>query len=349
MRVNELPGLDLRRLAAYLGQRGYDSGPLTAGLIEGGRSNVTYWIRGPRADWVLRRPPLGHVLATAHDMAREYRVISALSGTAVPVPRPVLLCEDPTVLGAPFYLMQRVAGTVYRSPSQTGALSRDQRTRLARTLIETLALLHRTDPAAVGLSKFGRPDGFLARQVRRWGTQLAASRSRELPGIDQLAARLAATVPPSGAAAIVHGDYRLDNVLVRDDAVAAVLDWEMSTLGDPLTDLGLLLVYWDGPPAGADNPAPAGVGPRHGFPPGHVLTSWYADRTGADLSHLAWYEALGSFKLAAILEGIHFRYQQGLTVGTGFDRVGVLVPPLVAHGLAALDRHAAAHPARPGG
>lgn len=330
------PGLDLDRLQAYLASQrpGLFDGPLSAELIAGGRSNLTYVVTGGRQEWVLRRPPLGHVLATAHDVAREYRVISALADTAVPVPATVLLCPDHEVIGAPFYLMERVRGTVYRTPEQTAGLSEPQRWQLSRALVDTLADLHQVEPAAVGLADFGRPDGFLARQVRRWSGQLDASRSRPLPGIDDLAHDLAAQLPDSGPAAIVHGDYRLDNLLVRDTSVVAVLDWEMSTLGDPLTDLGLLLVYWDR--LADDNPVVSGVGAHHGFPSGATLVEWYAARTGADLARLDWYVAMASFKLAVILEGIHYRYTLGKTVGDGFDRIGAMVPPLVERGLDAL-------------
>lgn len=335
----DLPGVDLGRLGEYLARTRPDlaRGPLSGALIPGGRSNLTYTISDGAQEFVLRRPPLGHVLATAHDMAREHRVLTALAGTAVPVPATLLLCPDPELLGAPFYLMEKVDGTVYRTAAQTAHLTAGQRTRLTRTLVDTLAELHRIDPAAVRLADFGHPEGFLARQVRRWSAQLAASRSRELPGIERLAERLAATVPDSPAPAIVHGDYRLDNLLVQTDRIAAVLDWEMSTLGDPLADLGLLLVYWDRLPELAGSVV-QGLGSRHGFPAGTTLAQWYADRTDADLSRLDWYVALAGFKLAVILEGIHYRYAKGLTVGAGFEQVGTMVPPLVEIGLAALDR-----------
>jgi aminoglycoside phosphotransferase (APT) family kinase protein len=331
--AEHLPGLDLGSLSDYLAGEGLTRGPLTGELILGGRSNLTYLVSDGHREWVLRRPPLGHVLATAHDMGREYRVITALADTAVPVPATVLLCPDPVVLGAPFYLMERVIGTVYRSAAQTAVLPAAQRAGLARHLVDTLAELHKIDPAAVGLADFGRPDGFLARQVRRWSTQLAGSRSRDLPGVEELVERLAGSVPASPAPAVVHGDYRLDNVLVHDGRIAAVLDWEMSTVGDPLTDLGLLLVYWDRLPA-LEHSVVTGVGAPHGFPEGATLIQWYAARTGADLSTLDWYVALASFKLAVILEGIHYRYSQGLTVGEGFEQVGTLVPPLVELALA---------------
>jgi aminoglycoside phosphotransferase (APT) family kinase protein len=268
-------GLDLDRLAGYLRAHRPDllDGPLRATLIAGGRSNLTYLVGSGDREFVLRRPPLGHVLATAHDMGREHRVISALAGTAVPVPATLLHCPDETVLGAPFYLMQRVPGVIYRSRAQTDRLTGAQRRELAMVMMDVLADLHAIDPAAVGLADFGRPDGFLGRQVRRWGGQLDRSRSRPLPGIDELRERLAATVPEgANAGRIVHGDYRLDNLLAEPDPVRirAVLDWEMATLGDPLADLGLLLTYWDalggGPRPG--DPDPTGAGLTGGDPSG---------------------------------------------------------------------------------
>jgi aminoglycoside phosphotransferase (APT) family kinase protein len=193
------------------------------------------------------------------------------------------------------------------------------------------------DPAAVGLGDFGRPDGYLQRQVVRWGKQLAASRSRDLDGVDQLQERLAADIPASGRPAIVHGDYRLDNAIVgADDRIAAVLDWEMATVGDPLADLGLLLVYWDGVgamPRGTLNQA---VTPERGFPTGSELIARYATRRDVDLGRLPWYQALGFFKLAVISEGIHYRYTQGQTVGGGFAHIGDVVVPLAEKGLAVL-------------
>jgi len=337
--LDSLPGLDLGRLQSHLDAAapGLVDGPLTGSLVPGGRSNLTYLLADGARDLVLRRPPLGHVLATAHDMAREYRVMTALAGTPVPVPHTHLLCEDPDVIGAPFYVMERVQGTVYRDPARTATLGADRAHALSLALADTLADLHEVDPAAVGLADFGRPDGYLERQVRRWTKQLASSRSRDVAGIDDLAARLAARVPQSRGAAVVHGDYRLDNVLVgEDDRIAAVLDWEMATLGDPLADVGLLAVYWEGVPEMPDNVITKGVRPEFGFPPVATVLDAYAARRGADLSDLDWYVALASFKLAVILEGIHYRYTQGQTVGEGFDEVGAMVQPLVAKGLATL-------------
>jgi aminoglycoside phosphotransferase (APT) family kinase protein len=336
------PGLSREAVAGWLSARGLVDGPLTAVLVAGGRSNLTYLLSSEAGPLVLRRPPLGHVLATAHDMAREHRVLSALQGTAVPVPRPLALCTDETVTGAPFYVMTFADGLIVRTRSDAGALPAAGRSAVVLAMMATLADLHAVDPAAVALEDFGRPEGFLARQVRRWGAQLDASRSRDLPGIDELRFRLAATVPSSGPPpAIVHGDYRLDNLVVgppcAPDAyrVRAVLDWEMATLGDPLADLGLLIAYWEGLgrlPASAV----AALGPAAGMPEGSVLVAEYAARSGRDTAQLPWYVALGFFKIAVILEGIHVRFAQGRTVGPGFDHIGEVVLPLIALGLSAL-------------
>ena len=305
---------------------------LRAELIQGGKSNLTYRLTDGHHDWVLRRPPLGHVLATAHDMAREYRVMSALAPTPVPVPSMVTLCEDPSVIGAPFYVMAYVEGSILRHNKDTQALEANQRAAVAHRLIDTLADLHDVDPAGVGLGDFGHPDGFLERQVRRWSRQLEQSRSREIPGFDDLAAQLATGVPASQRASVVHGDYRLDNVLVGpDQQIRAVLDWEMATLGDPLCDLGLLPVYAV-PAPGVAGIVSDGMGPHNGFPAVESLIQRYADRSGLDVSNLPWYTALGYYKLAVICEGIHYRHATGQTVGPGFDRIGAIVEPLVSAG-----------------
>ncbi len=335
------PGVDLEALARHLAAECPDLavGPLRAALVTGGRSNLTYRVEGGPRPFVLRRPPLGHVLATAHDMSREHRVLSALADSPVPVPRPLLLCTDETVIGAPFYLMDLVEGRVLRSVEDLDGMAPADVTALGTRLVDVLADLHLLDVERAGLADFGRPDGYLARQVRRWGTQLDASRSREVPGIDVLREGLGAAVPASAGAAVLHGDYRLDNVMVGLDdprRVAAVLDWEMATLGDPLADVGLLVVYRTRPAAPGDPVSDAMAAP--GFPSAEDLVSRYAERTGTDVSDLGWYAALGYFKLAVILEGIHYRFVRGQTVGTGFDRIGELVAPLVAAGLAALRR-----------
>ncbi|MFF7186862.1 phosphotransferase family protein [Streptomyces sp. NPDC008222] len=331
------PGLDLDRLRGLLDAErpGLVDGPLTGRLIEGGRSNLTYAVTDGTARWVVRRPPLGHVLATAHDMKREHRVISALYPTAVPVPRPVLLCEDDSVLGAPFYVMDFVEGTPYRTAEQLAALGPERTRDALLGLVDTLVELHAVDPAEVGLGDFGRPEGFLDRQLRRWGKQLDASRNRELPGIDELHAALGRALPVSPAPTVIHGDYRLDNVLLGDDdRIAAILDWEMSTLGDPLTDVGLLVMY-SVPLRLSDSPIST-TATAAGHPDPAELIERYAARSGRDLTAVSWYTAFAWFKLAVILEGIHYRYTLGQTVGQGFDRIGELVPLFIEHGLTTL-------------
>ncbi|MFC9385468.1 phosphotransferase [Streptomyces venezuelae] len=331
------PGLDPEQLRRFLDRErpGLVSGPLEARLIEGGRSNLTYVVTDGAARWVVRRPPLGHVLATAHDMRREHRVISALHDTAVPVPRTLLLCEDDSVLGAPFYVMEFVEGTPYRTADELAPLGAERTRAAVLGLVDTLVDLHAVDPEAVGLGDFGRPDGFLDRQLRRWGKQLDASRGRELAGIDELHAALGRALPGSPAPTVIHGDYRLDNVLIDDtDRIRAVLDWEMSTLGDPLTDLGLLVMY-STPLDLPDSPiSTTATAPGH--PTAAELVERYAARSGRDTSALPWYTAFAWFKLAVILEGIHYRWTLGQTVGAGFDRIGELVPVFIEHGLTTL-------------
>ncbi len=331
------PGIDLTGLTAWLAGLFPDRPvePPVVRVIAGGRSNLTYEIVHCGQPMVLRRPPLGHVLATAHDMHREYRVLTALAPTPVPVPVPQTLayCADESVIGAPFYLMEKVAGVVYRDANALRGLPATAGTGLGTALADTLAALHTVDPQAVGLADFGRPDGFLDRQIRRWRKQLAASYTRPLPGAEELAERLADTLPVSGRAAIVHGDFRLDNALVDParHSIAAVLDWEMATLGDPLTDLGLTCVYWDGlDDLGQSIPPSPGSLP--GWPRRDEIVARYAKGSGVAVGNLDWYVAFAYFKLAVILEGIYCRYTQGLTVGEGFGQIGGVVPELFARG-----------------
>jgi aminoglycoside phosphotransferase (APT) family kinase protein len=338
----DLPGLDIVRLQGWLREHEpalLGAGPLSAALIAGGRSNLTYVIRGAAEPLVLRRPPLGHVQSTAHDMLREFRVISALRGSAVPVPRPVRFVEDAAAgVDAPFYLMERVRGRVLSRRADNAAYTPAQLQGLSRDLIRTLAALHSIDPAAVGLEDFGRPEGFLVRQVDRWGRQYDGSRSRALPELDELRQELLAHIPETGRSSIVHGDFRLDNALVADVAtiptISAILDWEMATLGDPLTDLGLFGLYWglgdiEGIPEGV---VASSVSAEDGYPGFDELVAEYEDAAGVTVPELPWYLALASFKLAVILEGIHFRYQAGQTVGAGFEAIGSLVDPIARLG-----------------
>ncbi|NKQ54049.1 phosphotransferase family protein [Amycolatopsis sp. K13G38] len=332
------PGVSVPALEKFLRDSvpGLLTGPLRVELLSGGRSNLTYLLTDGTGRWVLRRPPLGHVLATAHDMDREYRVLSALHPSEVPVPEPIVNAGS-EVLGAPFYVMAFTEGDVLRERKQLDAFDSAGATRLADALVEVLVRLHDTDPAAVGLGDLGRPNGYLERQLRRWARQLEASHSRDLPELTALGERLGQRVPDAGAAAIVHGDYRLDNIVVDSatGGVAGVLDWEMATLGDPLTDLASTVIWWDGM-NGLDNPVAAAPGEVPGFPSGRFLIEAYARRGERDLTTLPWYLGFAFYKMAAIFEGIHYRTQQGLTVGDGFDRLGAMVPALIERGHAAL-------------
>jgi aminoglycoside phosphotransferase (APT) family kinase protein len=333
-------GVDLTRLRAFFTAHvhGAHDAPLHATLISGGRSNLTYLVGDGEHDWVLRRPPLGHVLPTAHDMAREFRVITALASSPVPVPRALAFCDDNDVNGAPFYVMERVDGRILRTQEDLKALTPDDARRCSEVLVDVLAALHGVDYDAVGLSDFGRPDGFVARNVRRWGEQWTRSREAgcpDSPAIDELARRLQAALPPSPPAAIVHGDYRLDNtMLAHDDAgrIAAVLDWEMSTLGDPLTDLGLFLLYWGRGGGQVVGSGPA-LSPEAGFLTRDQVIDRYATVSDVDLSWLDWYEVFASYKLAIIVAGIHARYLMGMTRGEGFDHMGAMVTALAESAL----------------
>jgi aminoglycoside phosphotransferase (APT) family kinase protein len=333
------PGLPLAALRAFLDREapGLLGGPLTGRVIAGGKSNLTYVVGDGSRSVVVRRPPLGHVLATAHDMVREHRVITALRDTPVPVPETYAVCPSDDVIGSPFYVMELVGGTPYRYASELEPLGAERTRAISERMVDTLVALHAVDPATVGLADFGRPEGFLERQVRRWKAQLDASRSRDLPGIDELHARLAASVPVSGAPAIVHGDFRLDNLLVDDeDRVTAVLDWEMATLGDPLTDVALLEAYQSLGAMLRSN-AVSNASSAPGFLSNEEVLHRYGAASGRDLTSLSFHLGLAYFKLAVILEGIHYRYTKGQTVGEGFERIGEASGPLVSAGLAALD------------
>ena len=339
--MSEPQGLDLGALRNWLDAQlpGLVSGDLTASLITGGKSNLTYSVSDGTQEYVVRRPPLGHVLATAHDMSREYTVMAALAPTDVPVPRMHALCEDTDVIGSPFYVMEKVTGTPYNRAAELAVLGEARTRAITERMVDTLVHLHAVDYAAVGLADFGRPEGYLGRQLRRWKKQLDSSRSRDLAGMDELIAGLAANVPAESGATIVHGDFRLDNLLVDDtDQVAAVLDWEMSTLGDPLTDLAVLLAYQQ---MGENGPASrTNVVTDATRAPGYLsraeITARYAAQSGRDVSELGFHLGLAFFKLSVILEGIHYRHSHGQTVGTGFDGIGDMIVPLIDAGRAAI-------------
>lgn len=276
-------------------------------------------------------------------MAREFRVMSALYPTGFPVPEPIAYCEDPEILDRPFYVMSLVDGFVATDLAQfEGRYDETVRDRVARDLIGTLVSLHLTDPSSVGLADFGKPKGFAERQVSRWVKQLEKSRTRELPELDELASRLARSVPPTAPEGIVHGDYRLDNtVLDEEGKIVGVLDWEMATLGDPLADLGMLIMYWsDGSPASrvsAPGISSIAITALPGFLSREQAIAEYARQSQFDLTHLDFYVVLAYFKLAIIIEGIQARFLGGGTVGEGFDQIGVLVGVLANMGLHVAD------------
>jgi aminoglycoside phosphotransferase (APT) family kinase protein len=328
--------MDLQRLRIYLDAEGLLPGELTASVVSGGKSNLTYLLHGLSDRLVLRRPPLGHVLPTAHDMGREYTVIAALHPTGFPVPAPFHLCRDESVIGAPFYLMSYVDGVVLRG-STAESLDPVTAARTGESLVDTLAALHAIDPISVGLGEFGRPSGYLERQVRRWYQQWQASKTQDLSTLDALAMALGESIPPEQPAGIVHGDYRLDNCVYTHDLarILAVLDWEMATLGDPLADLGLLVAYTDLAAVGL-SPTPGRLDPGSGFLTGRELVARYAGTSGRSVDRIGWYEALAYYKLAIISEGIHARFLAGQTVGEGFAGIGGRVPELVDRARTAL-------------
>lgn len=338
------PGLDLDRLQRWLAPMlpDYAGASLTATLLAGGKSNLTYRVSDGQRSWVVRRPPLGHVLATAHDMGREYRVMSALQDTAVPVPDVFGLCADPAVLGAPFYVMEFVEGTVYRDAADLAAAGTAATTAVATEMVTVLAELHRVGVHQVGLADLGKPQGYLQRQVDRWTRQLQASRSRSLPHADALIDLLRGAVPADATPALVHGDFRLDNLLISGTSVRAVVDWEMATLGDPLTDVALLVVYGRLPHL-VSAPGLPDVSTAPGYPCEEDLLGLYADASGRGLQSMNYHLALACFKLAVILEGIHYRHVNGHTVGDGFASVGTAVAPLLQAGVSELTTHAKDH------
>jgi aminoglycoside phosphotransferase (APT) family kinase protein len=331
-------------LADQLGNQGWRDCRLD--LIAGGKSNLTFGVTASAGEAVLRRPPLSNRLPTAHDMGREHRVMTALWSTAVPVPRTLALCTDDDVIGAPFYVMDRVAGHIVRDALPDGyAESAEERLAIATGLIDVLADLHAVEPTAVGLADYGKPTGYLERQIRRWTSQWAATRDAiQATGseLDQLATRLSDAVPSSPTGPIVHGDYRMDNVLLDPTTpgkVAAVLDWELSTLGDPLADLGLFFIYWQD--AGDEtSELTAGILPTvttlPGFPKRRELLDRYATRSGRDLSEIPWYVGFACFKLAVIVAGVAARGMAGAMIGDGFVEMAARISPLVNAGHQAL-------------
>jgi aminoglycoside phosphotransferase (APT) family kinase protein len=312
------PGEELAEdaLAAYLeGSVPGFSGPLRVEQFAGGHSNLTYLLRTPKQEYVLRRAPLGPVAPKAHDMAREYRVLAALGPAFRQAPKVLHCCEDASVMGATFYLMERRRGRTYREANEIPGEGR----AMSEAMVDALVDLHGIDLGANGLLALGKPEGFVTRQVKGWSERWERAQTDSLPRLNEVVAFLNATIPAEGPAAVVHNDYKLDNVLFAADGpkVEAVLDWEMTTIGDPLVDLGMSLAYWQvGGAHGTSGAGPEGWLTREEF------VARYGERTGRDLRNLAWHETLGLMKIAVILQQIYFRYVRGQTQDQRFARFG---------------------------
>jgi aminoglycoside phosphotransferase (APT) family kinase protein len=346
---NDLPpGINYEGVSRFFAEHveGGDQ-PLRIELLSGGRSNLTYKVIAPDRVWVLRRPPLGHVLPTAHDMAREYRVLTALNDTAVPSPRTWALCDDPAVNEQPFYVMDYHEGAIMGESVPEGfAESLEDRRKMSMALIDTLVKLHDVDYNAVGLGDFGRPDGYVERQVRRWAEQWERNKTREVPEIYELIRRLNAALPESPAPTIVHGDFRFGNMMLNPkdpSKVEALLDWEMATLGDPLADLGYTFIFYGEETDSKERLEARDIAvltARPGFMKRAELAAIYQERTGRSTEFIEFYEVLAYYKLAVITEGIYARFLKGATVGEGYEAYGPRTVSLINLALTICDESA---------
>jgi aminoglycoside phosphotransferase (APT) family kinase protein len=298
--------------------------PLRFQLITGGRSNLSYRVVDDAGTaYVLRRPPTGHLLPTAHDMGREYRIIAAMGPAGVPVPTAFGLCTDSEVTGAPFYVMDFADGYVLRNEDEVVAhLDEPTRGVVTTSLVDTLAQIHSLDVDQIGLGDLSRREGYIARQLKRWYAQYCSARDEQsgpsVEAIDRVHEELQNRIPEQGPATVVHGDYRLDNTVIGDDgSVVAVLDWELCTLGDPLADLAGLLAYWVEP--GEPSPLGASATSAPGFGSRELVAARYAEVSGRDISQLAYYASFAYWKLACILEGVYTRYLAGAMGDGDFD------------------------------
>ena len=345
MTTSSPPGIDLDKLTPWFSEHVAPVKSLSAQVVGHGRSNITYRVEAEdgRA-WVVRRPPLSHVQKTAHDMGREFRIISALEPTGFPVPKPYALCTDDSIIGAKFYVMEFVDGIIAVDPNEVGAkFDEGDRRKIGEELVDVLVRLHSFHPEEIGLKDFGRPSGYLERQVRRFSEQLETIRYRETDELDDLAKRLQAAIPEERRLGIVHGDYRLDNAILNDDGhMIAVLDWEMCTLGDSLADMGLLQMYWGNPTSSQLNIGATSVMTLPGFPTWEEAAARYEEKSGADLSELDFYTVLAHFKLGVILENMYKRFLDGGTVGAGFEMIGQQAVVLGKRGLEVADQSAIA-------
>jgi len=339
-----VPGIDLERLLPWFQANVAPVDGLSAELIGHGRSNLTYRLRCGDDSWVLRRPPLSHVQATAHDMSREFRILSALAPTDFPAPKPYALCSDESVNGAQFYVMEYVEGFIAVDSAEVAKrFDASRRRKIGEELVEVLVKLHAFVPAELGLADFGKPQGYLERQVRRFSEQLEQIRYRETPELDELARRLKNAIPAERKPGIVHGDYRLDNAILDDEGhIIAVLDWEMCTLGDSLADMGLLRMYWGSPTSAQLAIGGMTVMTLPGFPSWEEAAALYEEKSGTDLRGLDFYTVLAHFKLGVILENMYKRFLAGGTVGAGFEVIGQQAVLLGKRGLSIADESAMA-------
>ncbi len=326
MSPTDPPGLKLDSLLQWMSSNisGVDdSAKLQTTLLAGGRSNISYKLTDASgSSWVLRRPPLGHIMPSEHDMGREFRVLSGLNSVSFPTPKAQGICTDEEIIGSKFMLMDFVDGRVIESAETAMTLSDIQAGVISQNLVDTLAKLHRVDPADAGLDQLGRPEGYLQRQVKRWGEQWQLTKTRELVEIEELHNWLEGAIsklPTNLPSAIVHGDYRIDNVILdpKTSEIIAVLDWEMSTLGDPISDLAISLVYWSQAGDTLRNQIPVAqeVTSGPGFWTREQVVQRYVSQTGYDISHLDECVALACFKLAVIMESIHHRNLSGQQLG----------------------------------
>ncbi|GAA1865811.1 phosphotransferase family protein [Pseudonocardia ailaonensis] len=293
-------------------------GPARATLVAGGRSNLTYRIDDATdRTYVLRRPPTGSAQPRAHDMEREYSVLSRLQESRVPVPGLFGLCTDPSVLEAPFFVMEFVEGVVLTTDDDGAAYPVTARSVAGAGLVDSLAAIHELDIDAVGLGRLGRREDYLSRQLARWRRQFHAVTDRSLPIIDEVWSRLSATAPPQRYTGLVHGDFRFGNLLIgRDGTPRAVLDWELCALGDTLADLGWLTALWREPGEPEVSPSPTG---HPGYPTRSAVIARYEARTGRDVSDIGWYQAFALWRLACIGEGVYVRYRDGAMGAAEFD------------------------------
>jgi len=336
--------LDLDRLGCYLAETlGKPSAPLVVEQFPGGHSNLTYLVRFGDEALILRRPPFGSKVKSAHDMGREYRMLSKLSPVYARAPKPLAFCEDDSVLGGQFYVMERVRGMILRKQPPRGVAIDEPTARgLCEALVDTLAELHAIDYDAIGLGDFGKPDGYVERQVTGWTKRYHGSQTDDVPAVEHVARWLADNMPPSGPGTIIHNDYKFDNVVLDPENIThiiGILDWEMSTIGDPLMDIGTSLSYW----IEADDPEPLkGMAFAPTMTPGmytrQQLAQRYGERSGRDVSGMLFYFCFGLFKTAVVVQQIYYRYAQGLTRDERFASLGMAMKMLVDRAADAIER-----------